>query len=257
MTSDPALHTYNTLVGLPLSVEQRCALLASLHRFAQQPAPPRVALSAIVSKGPLSSLSQWVDAGGSLDALCAALCHPTALTDALQDLTAHAPQQPAVHHPHPLGEDARFPPRIAKALNLEATTVRGRPRGLSGFPFTDKIVHFRQALREPRPASAVIVGAGYVGCEVALAWAAAGCHVSLIDRCATILRGYIPERIDDAWDLLRASTVDLLLNIHISGWDTRQGQIVVYGLKHGEPVELSAERVVLAVGLRPEDALHR
>jgi NADPH-dependent 2,4-dienoyl-CoA reductase/sulfur reductase-like enzyme len=176
---------------------------------------------------------------------------PENLRDLLHSLTGTVLRIPEIRFPHPLGDDATFPPLVARRLLLEATTVRGEPMALPGFPFDHpKISHFRTALRRPVPDSVIIIGGGYVGVEIALAWAAGGCRVTIVESRRQLLAGFIPSFAADIQADVLAAGIGVVLEAEAVGWALRGEQIVVFTDSEDGPLSLWADTVLVAVGVR-------
>lgn len=101
----------------------------------------------------------------------------------------------------------------------------------------------RGALRPGR--SIAIVGAGWIGAEVATAAAAAGCRVTVVEAAGTPLAGAVPAAVaarTAGW--YREAGVRLLL-------DTGVAEVTAGGLALAAGGELPADEVVTATGVRP------
>ncbi|MFT5685773.1 MAG: dihydrolipoamide dehydrogenase, partial [Myxococcota bacterium] len=161
------------------------------------------------------------------------------------------PAIPEVRYPHPLGEDATFPPQVARRLLLEATTVRGDPIALPAFPFSHpRIQHFRAALRAPIPSSVIIIGGGYVGVEIALAWAAQGCRITIVESRRQLLAGFIPSFAAAIAADVAAAGIGSVLEADAVGWAMRGEQVLVFTESEDGPMSLWAESILVAVGVR-------
>lgn len=244
---------------MPLSAEQRRRLLSALFEAAGQPAPPAPVVDALFARGPIKAFGQLraLPQFGRRQQhrLRAAVSHSelaTTLASALHALTQTEMYLPERHHnlPHPFGEAATFEPKIAKALGYEGGLVYGKPRTLPGFPFGERIIHFRQAVRRPAPRSGLILGGGYIGCEMALAWAEAGATVTLLDRADTLLTAYDPVLIDRVAGMLQAAGVRTWLRVNIGGCRPHNDQIAIAGRYEGKPVLLTADVLLMAVGVK-------
>jgi len=176
---------------------------------------------------------------------------PENLGALLTERTLHQPAVPEIVFPHPLGPDAEFPPLIARRLLLEAATVRGMPAELEGFPFTHpKIHHFRSVLKQPMPSSVVIVGGGYVGVEIAMAWAAAGCRVTIVESRRQLLAGFIPKVAASIQADVLAAGVGVVLEAEAVGWALRGDQVVLFVETWDGPLSLWGEQLLVAVGVQ-------
>lgn len=125
---------------------------------------------------------------------------------------------------------------------------------LPDFPFEeDPILDSRQALAlEEAPESMVIVGAGYIGMELATAYAKAGTDVTVVEMLDEILPGYGAA----ASELVRERATDLGVDFHFgeraADWRERDGGItLVTEDEEGEEAEYDAEKVLVAIGREP------
>ncbi|WP_139136138.1 NAD(P)/FAD-dependent oxidoreductase, partial [Haladaptatus sp. W1] len=100
---------------------------------------------------------------------------------------------------------------------------------LPDFPFEeDPILDSRQALAlEEAPESLVIVGAGYIGMELASTYAKAGTDVTVVEMLDEILPGYGAA----ASELVRERATDLGVDFHFgeraADWQDRDGGITL------------------------------
>ncbi|PPS90613.1 NAD(P)/FAD-dependent oxidoreductase [Streptomyces sp. MH60] len=132
-----------------------------------------------------------------------------------------------------------------------------RPRTLPGFDgpgvYTLRTLDDSLALREKLTdgARVVIVGAGWVGCEVASAARAHGAHVTMLDPAPLPLRHVLGDRVGAVFrDLHADHGVTLRLGVKATG--TRDGGRTVHLDDGGE---LPADVVVVGVGALPRTEL--
>lgn len=118
-------------------------------------------------------------------------------------------------------------------------------------------------------ASAVVIGAGYVGLEVAEAFRHRGMDVTLVEAGTDVMATLDPEMGREVEDHLEANGVRLLLSTTAQGFSDSAGRVTValgpaggpngasVGLAVGEsePSSVTADIVVMAVGVRPESTL--
>lgn len=253
------MHAYNAVISMPLSVPQRRRLLAALYAAAGQPPLEAALADALFSRGPIRAFGQLraLPRFGRrqqrrLRAVSAQPALATTLARVLQELTQTQMRLPDRRQPlpHPLGEDAGFPPQVSWALGYEGGVIYGTPRTLPGFPFGERIIHFREAVRRPVPGTALVLGGGYIGCEMALAWAEAGAAVTLIDRADTLLTAYPAEQIDRVSALLEGAGVHIRLRLDIGGCRRHQQGVVIAGRHERRSVLLAAEVLLVAVGVQ-------
>ncbi len=109
------------------------------------------------------------------------------------------------------------------------------------------------ALEYPeRPASLVIVGAGYIAMEFAGIYAALGSEVTLLVRGEDVLKGFDPEAAALARKGLEALGVTFLTGASTKAIDGDRGALNVrFEDARGGERRLAAERVLLATGRRP------
>lgn len=91
----------------------------------------------------------------------------------------------------------------------------------------------------PVPKSALIVGGGRVGCEVAWTWASVGCEVTLVEAHAQLLPGEYPGVSRILAESLRSRGVRVVLGETISTLDSVGSEVVL----------IAAGRVPNTVGL--------
>lgn len=104
-----------------------------------------------------------------------------------------------------------------------------------------------------QPRSAVVVGAGFIGLEMAENLRDRGMDVTVVQR-----GGHVMPTLDDdmaaiAHNHLRSHGVKLLLNSDVTGFEEQADGTMVTNLAQKAP--LASDMVVLAVGVAPETAL--
>jgi len=117
-----------------------------------------------------------------------------------------------------------------------------------------------RTLDDRRPATAVIVGAGYIGLEMAEALVARGVSVTQMEQLAEVLPTVDPEigalvhgeLADHGIDVLTGTTVNSIARA-ASGESGRLH--VVATTSHGDEVSRSVDMVLLVVGVRPDTEL--
>jgi NADPH-dependent 2,4-dienoyl-CoA reductase/sulfur reductase-like enzyme len=107
----------------------------------------------------------------------------------------------------------------------------------------DDAVRMRQFLREKRPRSAVVIGAGYIGMEAADALRRNGLLVTVLERSANALGRDDPEFTAAVRAQLEAHRVEL-----VCGVDARE-------IGTDRVADVSCEMVVIAAGFRPNGEL--
>ncbi|RBY93556.1 pyridine nucleotide-disulfide oxidoreductase [Blastococcus sp. TF02-8] len=95
------------------------------------------------------------------------------------------------------------------------------------------------------PGRLLVLGGGYVGCEMATAWQALGSEVTLLQRGGRLLPGLEPQAGEAVAAALRDAGVEVQLNTAVTG-ARREGTEVVLTTDGGE--EFRGDEVLVAVG---------
>jgi NADPH-dependent 2,4-dienoyl-CoA reductase/sulfur reductase-like enzyme len=106
---------------------------------------------------------------------------------------------------------------------------------------------------EARPRTAVVVGAGYIGLEMAEAFRARGLRTTLIEASDKVM-GALSGRVrDTVADELRAGGVEVLFGERAAAFEGARGRVERVLTESGRALE--ADVVSIGVGVRPEIAL--
>jgi NADPH-dependent 2,4-dienoyl-CoA reductase/sulfur reductase-like enzyme len=106
-----------------------------------------------------------------------------------------------------------------------------------------------QFIEETRPRHAVIVGAGYIGLEMAEAFRARGLQTTLVeasDKMMSTLGGCLRDRVVDE---LQAHGVEVVLGERVVAFEGRDGRVSRVVTESGRAFD--AQVVVIGVGVRP------
>jgi len=105
-------------------------------------------------------------------------------------------------------------------------------------------------LRE-QPSSLLILGGGYIALELGQMFARFGTQVTLVTRGRSILSGYEPEIVEALTEILKAEGLRIVTGAQVRGVE-REGAGITLSLKlHGSQQTLSAERLLVSTGRRP------
>jgi dihydrolipoamide dehydrogenase len=129
-----------------------------------------------------------------------------------------------------------------------------RPVAVPGFPFeADRVLDSAAALDvEQPPDSLVIVGAGYVGMELATVFARMGSEVTILEALDTALPAYGADLTRPVRTHLEELGVTFRFGEAASGYEDREdGITVLTGDEAGEARAYAADRVLVAVGREP------
>lgn len=110
-------------------------------------------------------------------------------------------------------------------------------------------------LTEKNPTSAIIIGAGYVGLEMAEAFAVRGMRVTQLQRGPEILSTLDPELAGIVRTELDEHDVDVHTNTVVTSVEKTAAGLVVAGTQNGRPVTHTADLILAVVGVRPNTAL--
>lgn len=113
--------------------------------------------------------------------------------------------------------------------------------------------NFRDTLQNLKPRSAAIIGAGYIGLELAESLQRLGIATMLIERLPRILPAFDAEIAQLVGDYVAAKGVEMQLGTGVAGLIGEGGRLVAVQMLDGRniPVDLA----VLAIGIRPNVAL--
>ncbi|GAB3872998.1 FAD-dependent oxidoreductase [Dactylosporangium cerinum] len=124
--------------------------------------------------------------------------------------------------------------------------------GIHGVQNLEDGIRLLSFLERHHPRRAVVVGAGYIGLEMAEAMIRRGLEVALIDAADQPMRTLDPDMASLVADALRGLGVDLRLSCALEGFDVTGGRVT--GVRTAEGT-LPADIVILGLGTRPNSAL--
>jgi dihydrolipoamide dehydrogenase len=128
-----------------------------------------------------------------------------------------------------------------------------RPIEIPGFKFDGKrIVDSTGALDfSSVPEKFIVVGGGYIGLEIGTLYAKLGSKVTVVEALPTILAGNDPEIIQVVARKLKKLGVDVMTGAKAKSWTETGGKAAVTVEAEGRDVTLEADKVLIAVGRRP------
>ncbi|MFC4244943.1 FAD-dependent oxidoreductase [Gryllotalpicola reticulitermitis] len=110
-------------------------------------------------------------------------------------------------------------------------------------------------LEERDPKTAIIIGAGYVGLEMAEALTARGIRVTQLQRGPEVLSTLDPELGALVHGELDAHGVDVVVNSTVTNVEKTDARLTVHGTHGGTPFSRTADLVLAVVGVRPNTEL--
>lgn len=126
-----------------------------------------------------------------------------------------------------------------------------RPVELSGLPFGGKIISSTEALSlNELPASLAVLGAGYIGLELGMAFARLGTRVTVVEAEERILPRYDAELTRPVTRRLGELGVELMTGAKARGLSSREGALLVETAE-GKEARLSSDKILVTVGRRP------
>ena len=112
-----------------------------------------------------------------------------------------------------------------------------------------------QHLTDRDPETAIIIGAGYVGLEMAEALTVRGLKVTQLQRGPEVLSTLDAELGALVRTELERHTVEVLTDSHVQAVARSTSGLTVTGSRHGQPFQHTADLVLAVVGARPNTAL--
>lgn len=143
------------------------------------------------------------------------------------------------------------------ASNLTADHILlatgGSPRELPDLPFDgENVLSSRHALAlSELPEQAVIVGGGAIGVEFAWLWHSFGVAVTLVEFEDQLLPQEDADVAAELTKRFRGRGIKVLTGHGAAGWDAETGALTVRDRNNGVETRLETERVLVAVGIRP------
>ncbi|MHC0054696.1 dihydrolipoyl dehydrogenase [Actibacterium sp. D379-3] len=123
------------------------------------------------------------------------------------------------------------------------------PVELPFLPFGGKVISSTEALSLPElPKKLVVVGAGYIGLELGIAFAKLGSAVTVVEAAGSILPLYDAKLVEPVRRWLDQHGVTLHLNAKAKG---AEGAGLAIETAEGEALVLPADRILVTVGRTP------
>lgn len=124
-----------------------------------------------------------------------------------------------------------------------------KPTELPFLPFGGDVLSSTEALTLTKvPKKLVVVGAGYIGLELGIAYSKLGSEVIFIEADTRILATYDKELTAPVQQWLQANDITVHLGAKASGW---KDNILSYTDKDGKAQTIAADKLLVTVGRKP------
>lgn len=144
-------------------------------------------------------------------------------------------------------------PQIVRAEHVVLATG-SEPVALPGLPFGGKVISSTEALSLPQvPQRLAVVGAGYIGLELGIAYAKLGAQVTVVEATDRILPAYDSDLARPVGRRLQALGIEVLTSTRAAGLSDT-GDALLVEQDGGAPRSVAADRVLVAVGRQPRIA---
>lgn len=126
------------------------------------------------------------------------------------------------------------------------------PIEIPGFKFQGRVIDSTGLLElKEQPKKLVIIGGGYIGCELASAYANFGTDVTIIEGTDAILRNYERDIVKVAEDNLKKRGVKIITSAMAKNAEDQGNQVAVTYTLNGADQTIIADDVCVAVGRKP------
>lgn len=138
------------------------------------------------------------------------------------------------------------------SFNNLIVATGSHPIEIPNFKFKGRVLDSTGALdlREV-PEELVVVGGGYIGCELASAYANLGSHVTILEGGPQILSNYEKDLVDVVKHHFSKQGVDIYTNVLAKGSKQTDENVKVSFEIDGKLHEIVADYVIVSVGRRP------
>ncbi|HHG83176.1 MAG TPA: mercury(II) reductase [Bacteroidetes bacterium] len=119
----------------------------------------------------------------------------------------------------------------------------------TGYLTTDSLFEL-----EEKPEELVIIGAGYIGLEIAQAYQRLGCQVTLIQRSAQVLSNQAADIAAELEQQFEKEGIRLLKSAKIERIEAQQGKALLHIITNSGKLEIMASHILLASGRQANTA---
>lgn len=135
------------------------------------------------------------------------------------------------------------------AVSVKPKINRIELPGVFPLRWMDDSFALKRFLDEKQPTSAVVVGGGYIGMEMADAFRHRGMKVTIVEYADTVLTTFDPDLGIKIEEHLRTNGVEVRTRTPVSAIEKECGSLLIKG---GDGLEVQSDIVLFAVGVRPD-----
>lgn len=142
----------------------------------------------------------------------------------------------------------------AKTYNFKNLIIAtgSRPVEIPNFKFEGRVIDSTGALNlKDIPRELVLVGGGYIGCELASAYANMGCHVSILEGTDGILPNYERDLVKVVQKQMKDRNIDIYTNATAKKAEQTSDTVTVTAEVKGAAKEFKADYCLVSVGRKP------
>ena len=126
------------------------------------------------------------------------------------------------------------------------------PIEIKGFKFKDRVLSSTEILNlKEVPKSLVVIGGGYIGVELAGAYAALGSKVTILEGTEKILRVFEDDVAKVVIDNLKEKNVDIVTNALAQNAEQKENSVVVNYKHNDKETSIEADYVLVSIGRKP------
>ncbi|KRN89387.1 dihydrolipoyl dehydrogenase [Ligilactobacillus ceti] len=142
----------------------------------------------------------------------------------------------------------------AQTYNYENLIIAtgSRPIEIPNFKFKGRVVDSTGALSLPKiPKELIVVGGGYIGSELASAYANLGSHVTILEGGERILGNYEKDLVKVVEQHFESQDVDIFTHAMAQSVEQDDDQVKITAMINGEEKTLVADYCIVSVGRTP------
>ncbi len=135
----------------------------------------------------------------------------------------------------------------------EAIIATGsRPLEIRGFPFKGRVMDSTGALSLKKlPKRFVVIGGGYIGCQMASVYANLGCKVTIIEAADNLLMGFDNDMVDLVKKQFSLKNVDVITKAKAKVAIETESSVYISYTKDGVEKSIEADVAMVSVGRIP------